>query len=347
MGTKRNLPEHLQHFLDRVPGDPDTGLVRVFEHDRDYQIPTIYSTGAAALDVALGVGGVPGGRIVEIFGPEMGGKSSLAFSIASQAQRTAPEDRGFVLLVDAEHSFSPEFASHTFGIDLRKLVLAQPVDGPGALELLTDGAASGAFDVLILDSVAALDPGVTGGQLGVHAKMMSEGIRRLVPRAAQGDGVVLFVNQIRMNPTQYGNPETTTGGRALGFYASMRLEVRSPASKRITTGGDVTGQVCQVKVRKNKLAPPHRETQYTLDYRRGIDTWGSLLDAGEALGLVERRGAVYLGPGGVKLGFGREAATTALREDPRLLDRLWTGIYDTFPGPVRAARPEARRDQTG
>lgn len=290
----------------------------------------VIPTGAPALDIALGVGGLPRGRIVELFGPEMSGKTSLAIAVAAQAQKMG----GFVGVIDAEHAFSRDFAVNGFGIDEQRLALAQPDDGITALRMVERMAQSGAFDVIIIDSVAALVPPAMAeaeigdsNQLGQHAKMMSDGLRKLTPVVANSRAVVIFINQIRMNPGAYGNPETTTGGKALPFYASVRIEVRSPASKRITEGGNVVGQTCNIKIKKNKVAPPHREASYDLFYASGIAYEASLLEAAETMGVIQRAGASYTEVAtGERIGVGKEQAKTAL-QDPVLRNRITTAVY--------------------
>lgn len=302
----------------------------------------VIPTGAVALDVALGVGGLPRGRIVELFGPEMSGKTSLALAVAAQAQLLG----GFVGVIDAEHAFSRDFAINAFGIDESRLALAQPEDGIKALRMAERMAASGAFDVIIVDSVAALLPPAMAeaeigdaNQLGQHAKMMSDGLRKLTPVVAASRAVVIFVNQIRMNPTAYGNPETTTGGKALGFYSSVRLEVRSPASKRIMQGTVPVGQTCNVKIKKNKVAPPHREASYELYYDSGIALESSLLAAAEEVGVVSRSGASYTEVAtGERIGVGKEQVKTALAQDVELRERITDAVYATA-GVSRVAPP--------
>lgn len=292
----------------------------------------VIPTGAVALDIALGVGGLPRGRIVELFGPEMSGKSSLALATCAMAQKMG----GFVGYVDAEHAFSRDFAVNAFGIDESRLALAQPDDGIQALRMVERMCESGAFDVIVIDSVAALLPPAMAeaeigdsNQLGQHAKMMSDGMRKLTPAVANSRAVVIFINQIRMNPGAYGNPETTTGGKALPYYASVRIEVRSPASKRITQGSQPIGQVCTIKIKKNKVAPPHREASYELYYATGIAFEASLLEAAEAVGVVTRAGASYTEVAtGERIGVGKEQVKLALQGDDDLRRRLTRATYE-------------------
>ena len=291
----------------------------------------VIPTGAVALDIALGVGGLPRGRIVELFGPEMSGKTSLALATCAMAQKMG----GFVGVIDAEHAFSRDFAVNAFGIDPDRLAIAQPDDGVTALRMVERMCESGAFDVIVVDSVAALLPPQMAeneigdaNQLGQHAKMMSDGLRKLTPVVANSRAVVIFVNQIRMNPGAYGNPETTTGGKALPFYASVRIEVRSPASKRITQGSQAVGQLCNIKIKKNKVAPPHREASYELYYESGIAFESSLVEAAEQVGVITRAGASYTEAAtGERIGVGREQVKLALQSDPELVDRLTRATY--------------------
>lgn len=305
----------------------------------------VIPTGAISLDVALGVGGLPRGRIVELFGPEMSGKSSLALSTAAQAQKMG----GFVGYIDAEHAFNRDFAVKAFGIDPSRLALAQPDDGITALRMVERMCDSAAFDVVIVDSVAALVPPAMAeaeigesNQLGQHAKMMSDGLRKLTPVVAKSRAVVIFVNQLRLNPNAYGNPETTPGGKALPYYASVRIEVRSPNSKRLTVGSQAVGQICTATVKKNKVAPPHRQATYELYYETGIATEASLLEVAEDIGVVTRAGASYTEVAtGERIGVGKEAAKLAVSQDPELRERLIAAVYAATGMGASSAQPAA------
>jgi len=257
--------------------------------------------------------------------------TSLALATCAMAQKMG----GFVGVIDAEHAFSRDFAVNAFGIDPDRLAIAQPDDGVTALRMVERMCESGAFDVIVVDSVAALLPPAMAeneigeaNQLGQHAKMMSDGLRKLTPIVANSRAVVIFVNQIRMNPGAYGNPETTTGGKALPFYASVRIEVRSPASKRITQGSQAIGQTCNIKIKKNKVAPPHREASYELYYDSGIAFEASLIEAAEQVGVITRAGASYTEVAtGERIGVGREQVKLALQTDEELRDRLTRATY--------------------
>jgi recombination protein RecA len=331
--TPENLEARADQFERFVSGQQKATPGSVFRLDDDSARldVEVIPTGAISLDVALGVGGLPRGRIIELYGPQMSGKSSLSLAVCRQAQ----EMGGYVGYIDAEHAFSREFAVDAFGIDESRFALAQPDSGEEGLKMVQRMAESGAFDVIVVDSVAALIPRAMSeaeigeaNQLGQHAKMMSDGLRKLTPIIDNSRAVVVFINQIRMNPGAYGNPETTTGGRALGFYASVRLEVRSSASKRITQGSEVVGQTCVVKITKNKVAPPYREATYDLFYDSGIASEGSLLEVAEKVGVLSRAGASYTEVAtGERIAIGKDAAKKAIADDPDLAKRLTEAVY--------------------
>jgi recombination protein RecA len=294
----------------------------------------VIPTGVISLDVALGVGGLPRGRIIEIYGPEQSGKSALSMSVCANAHKLG----GTVGYIDAEHAFDPMWAQTAFGMDRARTVVAQPDDGIKALRMVQRMCESNVFDVIVIDSVAALLPPAMAeaeigeaNQLGQHAKLMSDGLRKLVPVVAESNAVVIFINQIRMNPGAYGNPETTTGGKALKFYSSMRIEVRAPASKRYTVDKEVVGQRCEVKVPKNKLAPPYRTCAYDLYYRTGISSGGALLEAAEGLGVILRGGSSYTEVAtGERIAVGKEATKAAIDADAELAKRLTQAIYQAL-----------------
>ena len=297
----------------------------------------VIPTGIISLDVALGVGGLPRGRIVEIYGTPSGGKSALAIQVCAMAQSTG----GFVGYIDAEHAFDPRWAETAFGVDAHRFAIAQPNNGTEAFQMAAKMCESGAFDVVVIDSVTALVPPERAeaefgeaNRLGQHARMMSEGLNWLTPIVSRSRAVVIFVNQIRMNPGAYGNPETTTGGKALGFYASVRIEVRSSAGRRINASGGVpVGQECAAKVVKNKVAPPHRTASWELYYDAGISTEGALLEVAEKMGVVERKGASYTDvTTGERIGVGKENVKTLLAAEPELAARLQEQVYARLRG---------------
>lgn len=330
----------LDSFVDTMNKDhPGSAMILGQETGLDVDV---IPTGAISLDVALGVGGFPRGRIIELYGPQMSGKTSLALSTGAQAQRAG----GTVGVVDVEYALSPAHAEN-MGLDLSRTVIAQPEGGDEALNMVAKMCESGAFDVVVLDSVAALIPaseleGELGdnNRLGAHAQMLSRGLRKLTPIVARSKAVAIFVNQIRMNPTAYGNPETTTGGRALGFYSSVRVEVRSSASKRITGRGgaaDVIGQTTTFKITKNKVAPPYRTGTYELYFDSGIAQELSLVEVAERCGVLARAGASYTEVStGERLAVGKESLRQLLVEDRDTFGRLYRAVYETLGLPVPA-----------
>lgn len=319
----------LEAFLSRVnksrPGSFMTLGGGVTGADID-----IVSTGVPALDVALGAGGFPRGRIIELYGPEGSGKTSLALSVVAEAQR-----QGLVAgFIDAEHALNRDLAI-AMGVDPNRFVIAQPSDGEEAITLCEEMAKSGAFGVIIVDSVAALVPraeldGEVGDQqMGLHARLMGKFMRRIAGPLAESNTMLILVNQIRVQLSSYGSPEASTGGKSIKFAASVRLEVRSAASKRIERNGKIVGQTCVVKVTKNKTAAPFGTCEYDLYFGEGIDGLGSLLTAAEARGIVVRAGASFTEAAtGEKLGVGRDAVKTRIREDAELAERLKAALFN-------------------
>jgi recombination protein RecA len=282
---------------------------------------TVISSGAVSLDAALGVGGFPRGRIVEVFGPESSGKTTLALHIIAEAQKAG----GTAAFIDAEHALDPAYARH-LGVDVENLLVSQPDNGEQALEIASTLIESGAVAAVVVDSVAALVPkaeldGEMGDCfMGLHARLMSQAMRKLTGHVARTNTCLIFINQIREKiGVMFGNPETTTGGRALKFYASVRVEVRRTAS--IKDGEKVIGNRVKVKVVKNKVAAPFREAEFDLLFGEGISREGDLIDLGVVQGLVEKSGSWY-GFGGERIGQGRENARVFLREHPVARDKL-------------------------
>jgi recombination protein RecA len=282
---------------------------------------TVISSGAVSLDAALGVGGFPRGRVVEVFGPESSGKTTLALHIIAETQKAG----GTAAFIDAEHALDPAY-SRRLGVDIDNLLVSQPDSGEQALEIASTLINSGAVDSVVVDSVAALVPkaeldGEMGDSfVGLHARLMSQAMRKLTGHVARTNTCLIFINQIREKiGVMFGNPETTTGGRALKFYASVRAEVRRMAA--IKDGDTVIGNRVKVKVVKNKVAAPFREAEFDLLYGEGISREGDLLDLGAAQGLVEKSGSWY-SYGGERIGQGRENARTFLREHAEARDKL-------------------------
>ncbi len=277
----------------------------------------VVPTGSLGLDLALGVGGVPRGRVIEIFGPESSGKTTLALQIIAQAQKTG----GLAAFVDAEHALDISYA-RKLGVKTEDLLISQPDNGEQALEIAETLVRSGAMDVLVVDSVAALVPraeieGEMGEpQMGLQARLMSQALRKLTGTISRSKTIVIFINQIRMKiGVMFGNPETTTGGNALKFYASVRLDIRRVGS--IKQGEQVLGNRTRVRVVKNKVAPPFKETEFDILYGTGISHEGELIDLGADLGVVEKSGAWY-SVEGERIGQGRENAKEYLRDHPEI-----------------------------
>jgi len=289
-------------------------------------IPAI-PTGSLSLDTALGVGGVPRGRVVEIFGPESGGKTTLALHIVAEAQKR----NGLAAFIDAEHALDVSYA-RKIGVNTDDLLISQPDSGEQALEIAETLVRSGALDVLVVDSVAALVPrseleGDMGdAQMGLQARLMSQALRKLTASISKSKTTVIFINQLRMKIGMFmGNPETTTGGNALKFYSSIRLDIRKITT--IKQGENIIGNRTRVKVVKNKLAPPFREAEFDIIFGEGISREGDILDLGAEQGVIEKSGAWYSYKG-ERLGQGRENTKSHLREHPELAARLEAEIRE-------------------
>jgi len=279
------------------------------------------STGALSLDIALGVGGVPKGRIIEIYGPESSGKTTLALHIVAEAQKQG----GNAAYIDAEHALDPEY-SKKIGVNIEKLLISQPDTGEQSLEITETLVRSGAIDVIVIDSVAALVPkaeldGEMGDtHVGLQARLMSQALRKLTGTVSRSNTCVIFINQIRMKiGVMFGNPETTPGGRALKFYTSVRMEIRRITS--IKEGSDIVGNRTRVKVVKNKVAPPFRMTEFDIMYGEGISYEGDILDLALKGDIIEKTGAWY-SYGDTRIGQGRENAKNYLKENPEEKNKM-------------------------
>ncbi len=279
------------------------------------------STGAMALDLALGVGGVPKGRVVEIFGPESSGKSTLALHVVAEAQRQG----GNCAYIDAEHALDPIYAQ-AIGVDIDELLISQPDTGEQGLEIADMLIRSGSLDVIVIDSVAALTPraeieGDMGdSHVGLQARLMSQALRKITGTLSRSNTIAIFINQLREKiGVMYGSPEVTTGGRALKFYASVRLDIRK--IEAIKEGTEIVGSRTRVKVVKNKCAPPFRQAEFDIMYGKGISREGSVLDVGVELGLIKKSGSWYTYDG-EQLGQGRENVKVFLRSNPQLMSEL-------------------------
>lgn len=295
-------------------------VMKLGQHGGVIDIEAI-STGSIGLDMALGVGGFPKGRIIEVFGPESSGKTTLALHAVAEAQKTG----GKCAYIDAEHALDPVYARH-LGVNVDELILSQPDTGEQALEIADTLVRSGAIDILVVDSVAALVPkaeieGDMGdSHMGLQARLMSQALRKLTATVAKSNCIMIFINQIRMKiGVFFGNPETTTGGNALKFYASVRLDIRRIGS--LKDKDEVVGNQVRVKVVKNKVAPPFKVVEFDIIYGEGISKVGELLDMGVKIGAVEKSGAWY-SFNGEKIGQGKEAARTYLKEHPEVADKI-------------------------
>ncbi len=299
-------------------------IMRMGANDKPVEIETV-STGSLGLDIALGVGGLPRGRIVEIYGPESSGKTTLALHTIAEAQKRG----GVCAFVDAEHALDPVYA-RKLGVKLDDLLISQPDTGEQALEITDTLVRSGAIDVLVVDSVAALVPraeieGEMGDmQPGMQARLMSQALRKLTASISRSNTMVIFINQIRMKiGVMYGSPETTTGGNALKFYASVRLDIRRVGA--IKEREDVVGNTTRVKVVKNKVAPPFKQVEFDIMYGEGVSKAGELIDLGVKGGIVEKSGA-WFSYDSQRLGQGRENAKSFLKENPDVAARIEQSI---------------------
>ena len=301
-------------------------------------------TGSISLDLALGVGGIPKGRVVEIYGPESSGKTTLTLHMIAEIQKKG----GLAAFIDAEHALDPEYAKR-IGVKLEDLLISQPDNGEQALDICETLVRSNGLDLIVIDSVAALTPrneieGEMGdSHMGLQARLMSQALRKLTAIISKTNTTVIFINQIRMKiGVMFGNPETTTGGNALKFYASVRIEVRRNA--QIKNGEKIVGNRVKVKIVKNKVAPPFKTAEFDIMYNEGISASGDLLDTGVALGVIEKSGNTHLF-GEVKLGVGRESAKTFIKENPKVLKDIDKAVREKVKAgeviPVKVAEEEA------
>ena len=286
-------------------------------------------TGALGLDIALGIGGVPRGRIIEIFGPESSGKTTLALHIIAEAQKM----NGEAAFIDAEHALDPVYAKH-LGVDIDNLIVSQPDTGEQALEITESLVRSGALDVIVVDSVAALVPkaeidGDMGdSHMGLQARLMSQALRKLAGAINKSKTVIIFINQLREKiGVMFGNPETTTGGRALKFYASVRLDIRK--IENIKQDGEIVGNRARVKVVKNKVAPPFREAEFDIVYGKGISKEGNILDMAVNLDIIEKSGS-WFSYNGENIGQGRENVKQYLHNNPEVMEEVEKKVRENF-----------------
>ena len=338
----------LQTALSQIEKNFGKGAVMRLGDRPEMSVDAI-PTGSLALDAALGIGGVPKGRIIEIYGPESSGKTTLALHILAEAQKLGGE----VAFVDAEHALDPVYAA-ALGVDIDNMLVSQPDTGEQALEITDALVRSGAVDAVVVDSVAALVPmqeieGEMGDAcVGLQARLMSQALRKLAGTIAKTNCVVIFINQLRMKiGVMYGNPETTTGGNALKFYSSVRLDVRRVES--LKDGGNVIGNKTRVKVVKNKVAPPFREAVFDIMYGQGISKWSELVDMAVQMDIIQKSGS-WFGMGDERIGQGKESVKTYLQENPEIAEQveaqvrenLWKMNNGGAKAPARAAeRPVA------
>jgi recombination protein RecA len=318
-------------------------VMRLGDAGAQYDVDTV-STGSLGLDIALGVGGLPRGRVVEIYGPESSGKTTLTLQVIAEAQRVG----GTAAFVDAEHALDPVYAEK-LGVNVQELLVSQPDTGEQALEITDMLVRSGAVDVIVVDSVAALTPkaeieGEMGdAHVGLQARLMSQALRKLTGNIKRSNAVVIFINQIRMKiGVMFGNPETTTGGNALKFYASVRLDIRRIGA--LKNGEEVIGNQTRVKVVKNKVAPPFREAEFEIMYGAGISRMGEIIDIGVLHGLVEKSGSWY-SYGGERIGQGKENARTFLEQHPDIAQDIEGKLREKLLPPAKRGA-EALKGET-
>ncbi|MGS2724071.1 recombinase RecA [Porticoccus sp. GXU_MW_L64] len=319
-----NKEKALQAALTQIDRQFGKGTVMRMGDREQVAIPSI-STGSLGLDVALGIGGLPKGRIVEIYGPESSGKTTLTLSVIAEAQKKG----GTCAFIDAEHALDPIYAEK-LGVNVEDLILSQPDTGEQALEVTDMLVRSGAIDVLVVDSVAALTPKAEiEGEMGDHhvglqARLMSQALRKITGNIKNANCLVIFINQIRMKiGVMFGNPETTTGGNALKFYSSVRLDIRRIGA--VKEGDEVMGNETRVKVVKNKVSPPFKQSEFQILYGKGINRQGEVIDMGVKLGLVDKAGAWYSYKGS-KIGQGKNNACEYLRENPEIGQEIESAI---------------------
>jgi recombination protein RecA len=310
----------LKLTMDKIDKDYGKGSVMMM-NEKGEPTQEIISTGSIGLDTALGIGGLPRGRVIEIYGPESSGKTTLAIHVIAEAQKKG----GMCAIIDAEHAFDSAYAQK-LGVDIDNLLISQPDYGEQALEIADRLILSGALDVVVIDSVAALVPkseleGEMGdSKMGLHARLMSQALRKLTATISKTNTICIFINQLREKiGVMFGNPETTTGGNALKFYASVRLDIRRLA--QIKDGDEAVGNRVKVKVVKNKVAPPFRTAEFDLVYGEGISKIGEILDMGVEMGIVQKSGS-WFSYNNDKLGQGREGVKSLLKDNPALADEI-------------------------
>ncbi len=328
MGENTEKKKALEMAMNQIEKQFGKGSVMKLGEFKAMEIESI-PTGALSLDIALGIGGVPRGRIIEVYGPESSGKTTLALHVVAEAQKAGGE----AAFIDAEHALDPIYAKK-LGVDIDNLIVSQPDTGEQALEITESLVRSGALDVIIVDSVAALVPkaeidGDMGdSHMGLQARLMSQALRKLAGALNKTKTVLIFINQLREKiGVMFGSPETTTGGRALKFYASVRMDIRK--IENIKQDGEVKGSRARVKVIKNKVAPPFREAEFDIMYGEGISKEGNVLDMAVNLDIIEKSGS-WFSYNGEKIGQGRENVKKYLKENPNILEEVEKKVREDF-----------------
>lgn len=340
MSDNKEKLKALQLTIDKLDKTYGKGTVMKLSDERVIDIPAI-STGSLGLDIALGIGGIPRGRVIEVYGPESSGKTTLAMHCIAEAQKNG----GLAAFIDAEHAFDKKYAGN-LGIDTENLLISQPDDGEQALEITEHLIRSGAIDIIVIDSVAALVPrgeleGEMGdSKMGLQARLMSQALRKLTGTINKTGCSCIFINQLREKiGVMFGNPETTTGGNALKFYASVRLDIRRIGQIK-ESSDNILGNRTRVKVVKNKVAPPFKVVEFDIMYGLGISKSGEILDLGVELDIIQKSGS-WFSYDGNKLGQGRDSVKGLIEDNPELMDELERKIREKVsPKPVETAKKE-------
>ena len=347
VGPASDKKKALETAIAQIERDYGKGSIMRLGENADVMVEAI-PTGSLSLDIALGIGGVPKGRIIEIYGPESSGKTTLALHIVAQAQKKGGE----VAFVDAEHALDPDYAA-AIGVDIDNMLVSQPDTGEQALEITDALVRSGAVDVVVVDSVAALTPrqeieGEMGDTfVGLQARLMSQALRKLAGSISKTNCVVIFINQLRMKiGVMYGNPETTTGGNALKFYASVRIDIRR--IEAIKNGTEIVGNRTRAKIVKNKVAPPFKEAVFDIMYGEGISKWGEMVDLAVQLDIIQKSGS-WFSMGEERIGQGRDSVKAYLMNNPEVADQVEAQIRENLskltgrkPKAAPAPRPEVK-----
>ena len=341
--VRKNKDESLNTAISQIEQNYGKGSIMKLGDNKQNSDVNVVSTGSIGLDIALGVGGLPRGRIVEIYGPESSGKTTLAIHAIAECQKTG----GTCAFIDAEHALDPSYAKK-LGVDIDSLLISQPDSGEQALEITETLVRSNAVDVLVIDSVAALVPkaeiegDMGASHMGLQARLMSQALRKVTACISRSNCIVIFINQIRMKiGVMFGNPETTTGGNALKFYSSVRLDIRRIGA--IKDKEEIIGNQTRVKVVKNKLAPPFRMVEFDIMYGKGISKLGELIDLGSEAGVIEKSGTWY-SYDGEKIGQGKENAKQFLSERKDLASRIYRSIMEAS-GVVKEKMMEGKKEK--